>query len=135
MPGLLADENCEGHLAVLVRICQSARWSGVWEWLGVGAFTFDDVKLTRGISDSELWQYCQEHELLLLTNNRNEDDAESLQATIKARNEPSSLPVLTIAAAERLRSDPVYAERAAIKLMELLLDIELVRGSGRVFLP
>ena len=70
-----------------------------------------------------------------MTNNRNEDDAESLQATIRARNRPESLPVLTIADTERLRSSRDYAERVAESLLDTLLRIDALRGTGRLYLP
>jgi len=69
-----------------------------------------------------------------VTNNRNEDDAESLQATISARNTLDSLPVLTIADTERLRSSRDYAERVAESLLDVLLRIDELRGTGRLYL-
>jgi hypothetical protein len=135
MLGLLADENCEGHLEALVRICRSERWREVWESVHVQVYTFADLGINRGTSDAALWEMCQQRQLLLVTGNRNESDPESLGATIRARNAPDSLPVLTFADRDRIIRVSSYAELAAIRLMEILLDVDVERGTGRLFLP
>lgn len=71
----------------------------------------------------------------MLTNNRNEDDADSLQATINARNTPMSLPVFTIANVPHLRKSRAYAERIIDKIFDYLMRIESLRGTGRLHVP
>jgi hypothetical protein len=78
---------------------------------------------------------CQRDGLILLTANRNQDGPASLEATIRSRATATSLPVITLADAVRLLRDSAYAEHAAIHLMELLLDIDSMKGTGRVYLP
>ncbi len=46
-----------------------------------------------------------------------------------------SLPVFTIADANRVVNDRDYARRVAEKLLEYLLMIDGVRGAGRMYVP
>ena len=62
-------------------------------------------------------------------------DADSFEATIQARNTPESLRILTIASVPQLRASREYADRVIGKLLDSLLRIETLRGSGRLFLP
>jgi hypothetical protein len=71
----------------------------------------------------------------LFTANRNQKGDDSLEATIRRENTPTSLPVLTLANAKRFEESREYAERVATRLLEYLLDIETYRGSGRLYLP
>lgn len=72
---------------------------------------------------------------MLITSNRNRASADSLEATIRSRGTEDSLPVLTLADPERLRSDRQYAGRVVVSLIQTLLDLESVRGTGRLYLP
>jgi hypothetical protein len=58
-----------------------------------------------------------------------------LEATIRQYNTPHSLPVFTIGDLDNFRKSRVYAERVLERLYEYLLDIDTVRGTGRLFLP
>ena len=71
----------------------------------------------------------------MVTGNRNDDVPDSLEATIRAENLPSSLPVITIANANRVLQDRVYAEKVAESLLDYLLRIDEVRGAGRLYVP
>ena len=135
MRGLLADVNAEGYLRALLRICQGPGWRSLWLELRIPVFTFGDLSLDVEMSDSEMWQFCQREGLILITDNRNEEGTDSLGATIRARNTVDSLPVITPADAQRLLADRIYCERAAIEMMEILMDIESRRGAGRLFIP
>ena len=135
MPGLLADENAEGILSAILAVCRGPQWRAFWEALGVRCLRFRDAGLRTGIDDRALWRFCQQKGFLLLTNNRNKKGNDSLEEVIRRDGTPSSLPVLTISDGDRLFADRAYAERAAVRLMEILLDIETLRGSGRLFLP
>jgi hypothetical protein len=64
-----------------------------------------------------------------------ERDADSLEATIQTRNRPGSLPVFTIGSVAHLRASREYADRVIDKLLDSLLRIETLRGTGRLFLP
>ena len=83
----------------------------------------------------EIWQRCQAEQLVLITNNRNEDSPESLEATIRQHNTPESLPVFTIGNLDNFRLSRAYAERVLKRLYEYLLEIDSLRGTGRLFLP
>lgn len=131
----MADNNVGGHLAVLLSVCRSPGWHDVWAALAVTVYDFEALKLRRDLPDSELWAACQAHGVLLITANRNSHGPDSLEATIRIRGTAHSLPVLTLADAARIRTDRAYAERAAERLIEICLDIDLVRGSGRLYLP
>jgi len=135
MAGIIADHNLEGHVAVLLRIWTSAAWSSLWESLEREVESFTRLGIPYDTSDRELWQLCQQRDIVLITANRNDEGPDSLEATIRDLNEPSSLPVLTIADPELVLASQDYAERVAIQVLEYLLDIGNFRGVGRLFVP
>jgi hypothetical protein len=110
-------------------------WIEVWSSFGLRIFSFADVGLVPRSPDDEIWQLCQRSDLILLTANRNSIGADSLNATIAREQTDDSLPVMTIADAERVLEDRDYAERVAIRLMEKFMDIETLRGTGRLYVP
>ncbi len=86
-------------------------------------------------SDGVVWHRCQERAALLLTNNRNDDGPDSLEATIRVHNTPHSLPVFTIGDADSILASPEYAEQVIDRLFRYLLELDNIRGTGRPFLP
>jgi hypothetical protein len=78
---------------------------------------------------------CQQHDILLITANRNDDGPDSLEATIHDLNNSLSLPVFTIANPELLLTSPDYAERVAIQVLEYLMTLDHLRGMGQLFIP
>ena len=72
--------------------------------------------------------------MILLTNNRNMEGADSLEQTIREENRPTSLPVLTIGDFDRI-TDRVYRERCAIRLLEIVVYLDDYLGVGRLFIP
>jgi len=135
MAGIMADRNIEGHVVVLLRIWTSNAWASLWESLALEVESFDRLGIPYDVSDRELWQVCQQREIVLITANRNDDGAHSLEATIRDLNEPSSLPILTIADPELVLVRQDYAERVAIQVLEYLMDLDNFRGTGRLFVP
>ena len=135
MHGLLADANIMGHVEYLARLMQAGSWGGFWQDLDLVLLHFAEVGLSPSATDLEIWQRCQAEQLLLITDNRNADSPDSLEAVIRLHNTPQALPVFTIADVDKLRTSQAYAERVMIRLYEYLLDIENVRGAGRLFLP
>lgn len=133
--GILADANCEGHLALLLRLFQQNWRQEVWEFLSLGRVTFADFRLSPDASDREVWEACQHEQVVLLTANRNDEGPESLESTIQQRNTPQSLPVFTLANDQRVLRDRQYAEMVADRLIEALFDIDSYRGTGRFYLP
>ena len=73
MAGIMADHNIEGHLVVLLRIWTSNAWASLWESLALEVESFDRLGLPYDTSDRELWQVCQQHDIVLITANRNDE--------------------------------------------------------------
>lgn len=135
MRGILADNNVVGQVARIAQLMQSAPWADFWRQLGLAFFRFEDIGLAIDASDVEIWKFCQANELILVTDNRNDDSPDSFAAAIRDLNTPSSLPVLTISALKKFRSDRDYQERVIVSIYDYLLRLDEIRGSGRLFLP
>ena len=133
MPGIMADHNIEGHFRLLVAIWEREVWREIWLELGFSVESFASLRLAPSISDAELWRACQRHNVVLLTANRNADEPDSLEATIREHNQERNLPVLTLANPTRLLQDRTYTEEVAERILEYLLDLENYRGTGRLF--
>jgi hypothetical protein len=114
---------------------QSSQWVDFWTTLGVTLLYFRDVGLTPESSDRAIWHKCQSEQLLLITNNRNQDGPDSLEATIRELSGPDSLPVFTISDLNMFRANRAYIGRVSEKLYEYLIDIDGLRGTGRLYLP
>lgn len=131
---ILSDHNCEGQAEALFDVLEYDQ-----DWLKLVPMElqwFRDVGLSERASDETVWRFCQEHEYILLTGNRSTKDGDkSLELTIRHLVTPSSFPVLTISNLRRIDSDPIYRRRCAIKLAELVDDIEQSRGVTRLYLP
>ncbi len=50
-------------------------------------------------------------------------------------NVEGHLPVITIGDPDRLLRDRDYAQRVAAQLLEFLLDLENLRGTGQLYVP
>jgi hypothetical protein len=135
MKGIVADNDIRKHWALLLGRIQSEQWREFWISLNLTVETFETLGLPENVADATLWHRCQERQIILITNNRNQDRPDSLEATIRIHNKSSDLPVLTLANARRFLHDKEYAERVAEQLLRYLLDIEGLRGTGRLYLP
>ncbi len=135
MKGLVADANIQGQVEYLVRRMQANVWADFWQGLGLLLYRFEDIGLSASSTDLEVWSVCQAEQLILITDNRNLDSEESLEATIRRNNTPESLPVFTIADMSEFRTNSSYVERVVKALYEYLLTIDDVRGTGRLYLP
>jgi predicted nuclease of predicted toxin-antitoxin system len=133
--GILADVNVIGYVEHLVRQMQTERWIDFWKALGLTLLHFADVGLTATSPDLQIWRTCQAEQLILITDNRNHDSADSLEAAIRQHNTPESLPVFTIGDLDKFSSDRVYFERVLETLYDYLMRIDTVRGVGRLYLP
>src|SRR5262249_11468280 len=80
----------------LVQQMQSIKWVEFWVFLGLEFKRFGDVGLSPDASDLAIWQTCQAEQLILITDNRNRNSLDSLEATIRQFSQPDSLPVFTI---------------------------------------
>ena len=103
--------------------------------LELAVLHFADVGLTPAALDSLVWETCQKEELVLITDNRNQNDQDSLETTIQTYNTPTSLPVFTIANIPHLRASRDYVNRVIDKLLDSSLRIDALRGTGRLYLP
>ena len=135
MPRIMADHNVEGHLQVLITMWSSPEWSDIWANQPCEIESFERLGIPPDTPDTELWELCQQHEIVLVTGNRNAEGDNSLEEAINRRGTPQSLPVVTIADPDRLMRDRDYADRAAAQLIEYLLDLENLRGAGRLYVP
>jgi hypothetical protein len=133
--GILADVNVQGHVELLRLVWESAYWRELWSALALPVRTFAEVGLANNVPDTLVWQLCQQRQLALITANRNNEGADSLETAIRTSNTSESLPVFTLADPEQIRHSRAYAERVAEKLLEYLLEIDQVRGTGRLYLP
>ncbi|MGQ0633704.1 MAG: DUF5615 family PIN-like protein [Planctomycetaceae bacterium] len=135
MRRLLPDINVEGVLRALLSILDGEEWRDFWTELHLRVFNFDELGLTREANDREVWNACQENDVILVTANRNADDVDSLEVVLRTNRNPRCWPVFTLADPQRILQDREYAARNAVKLLERLDEIELYRGVGRIFVP
>jgi hypothetical protein len=133
--GLLADVNVAGQVEYLIQQMQMDYWVDLWNALGLVLRHFEEVGLTAYASDLLIWQTCQAQHLTLVTDNRNLDSADSMEATIRQHNTAESLPVFTIADLGKFARQRPYADRVLEKMYDYLLRIDALRGTGRLFLP
>jgi hypothetical protein len=132
---LVADVNVEGHLQTLLAACQGKTWRDLWLALDVKVISFADLGLARNAPDVLVWRSVQHVQAILVTANRNREDEDSLEATIRRENTPDSLPVITISKPELLRADEEYREQAVERFLVYLIEIERYRGAGRIYIP
>jgi hypothetical protein len=132
---ILLDENVEGYHDYLSRLLFSPVWGELSSVLDVQVRSFAESGLAKGTPDEHVWEFCQRQRFYLITDNRNQDKADSLQSMIRTRNLPTSVPVFTISDIQRFRSDRDYAEAVAAKLLEYLMDADKIGGVGRLYLP
>jgi len=93
-----------------------------------------NVGLPFDSSDREVWRFAQANGMILLTNNRNMDNKDSLEQTLRDENALTSLPVLTIANVDRL-SERLYRERCATQIIEIVIDLHENLGRSRIYIP
>jgi hypothetical protein len=132
LTGVLSDHDSEGHARL---IWQSLKMAGWLDLLSIKLLTFQDVNLSYNSSDREVWHFVQTNRLLLLTNNRNMEDENSLERTLREENRLDSLPVLTLGNRDRLVTDLNYRMRCADDLVEIVLYLENHLGRARIFIP
>ena len=134
MKGLLADVNITGQVREIVRTFYgSEEWSEIWNSLGIPFFVFANI--VPGSADDIVWQTCQDNELVLITGNRNKDGPTSLEATLRERLKPDSLPVITVSRPKMLGVKSTYTAQVGIQLLDYLLNIDKFRGTGRLYVP
>lgn len=131
MIGLLTDHNMTAQAELIWTVFTPADWAG----LEVRAlFKFQDIGLPQDATDRAVWQACQEHSLLLLTDNRNADGEDSLGRVITELNNSQALPVLTVGTLDRVWEFD-YREDCAYRIADIVAEIEAMLGAGRLFIP
>lgn len=135
MRGLLVDKNLLGQMARLQNALQSEPWSEFWASLALPIIHFADVGLADDSPDNLVWRECQRLQLVLMTGNRNSRGDDSQGVTIVRENTPSSLPVLTIGDVDAVLNSNSYVEEVAERLLDYLMAIDNIRGTGRLWLP
>ncbi|MBH8576383.1 ACP S-malonyltransferase [Nostocaceae cyanobacterium CENA369] len=127
----LIDHNIEGQAAWLWETIFAEGWL---DWVTLGFITFEEVALPIDSSDRFVWRFAQENKMIILTANRSMEGEDSLEKTIRDENNINSLPVITIAKVDRM-VERSYREKCAVRLIEILIDIENSMGVGRIFIP
>ena len=92
--------------------------------LDVQFVVLSDIGLPLDVDDRTLWQRCQSEGWVLLTDNRNEVDPTSLQATLDEAWAPGMLPVLTLADKQRFERDAEYRQRVASDIADVLFGLK-----------
>lgn len=95
---------------------------------------FSDVGLPDDSTDLVIWNFVQEKQMFLLTNNRNHKGTDSLQEAISSGASFESIPVLTIGNVDRLYERP-YRERCLARIIDIAANLKTYRGCGRLFIP
>ena len=127
----LVDYNLDGYALIFLGILTK----GIWlEFISVQFVTFREVGLAMDSSDRVVWRYAQEHQMMILTANRNMKGEDSLEQVMREENTENSFPVLTISNLDRF-SEADYRERCAERLIEIAVDIDNYKGVGRLFIP
>ncbi len=135
MKAILSDVCIETQVRMLAVILTGPIWQDIWARLGLQCHLFRDIGLAADTPDIAVWDYCQREQMVLVTANRNQDGPDSLETAIRTRSTPDSLPVFTIADAEEIVHSRQYADRVVESMLTAILDIDNLRGTGRVWLP
>jgi len=114
---------------------QSDAWREFWDYLDLRCLAFGDIGLVPEDPDALVWHRCQQEQVFLITNNRNKRGANSLEATIQTYNTPQSLPVFTIGDPDSMLAGHDYTDRVIDRLLRYLLELDNIRGTGRLYLP
>ncbi|MBI2804017.1 MAG: ACP S-malonyltransferase [Planctomycetes bacterium] len=135
MRAIMADNDVKGQVAILAKLLEAEPWREFWLSLNLPLWTFADVPLAVDASDAAVWHACQREQVILITGNRNKKGLDSLEATIQKHNTAPSLPVMTIADPDEVIFNRPYAHKVVEALLQYLLEIDKVRGTGRLWLP
>lgn len=127
----LLDHDIEGQVVYLEAGLEETGWD---QFLEIEFVLLRNCGLADNSPDNVIWRYAQEHGMLLITNNRNNDGETSLHATIARENTPDSLPVITVSDKDSL-SLANYRQKAADALANIIIYPEYFLGAGRVYIP
>lgn len=128
MISVMLDNDIAGHRDLFDGTLHNTGWDG---YRLVEFVTMDEAGIVSDAPDSEVWRFCQQRRLLLLTANRNLDDESSLERTLREDNTSESLPIITVSAPQRI-VEPEYRERCMHALVGIVLDLENCLGACQV---
>ena len=128
---ILVDHNIEGRSDFLRITLDKQGWL---QDLPMRVVWLTDVGLPVNANDRQVWRFAQANGMFLLTGNRNNDGADSLQQTIVEENTPTSLPVINVGQPDRL-TNRAYREDCAARLLDIVLYPENYLGTGRQYIP
>jgi predicted nuclease of predicted toxin-antitoxin system len=128
---ILVDHNMIGQARLLFETLKQEGWV---DFLSLEFVYFSALELSTDAPDDELWQQAQSRGMLILTDNRNNEDETSLTAVIERESTASSLPVLTVSSLKRLK-EASYRQAVALRLVEIVVYLDNYRGTGRIFIP
>jgi hypothetical protein len=128
---VLLDNDITGHRELFIGTLKSTGWDehGLLEFI-----TLPEAGLARNTIDRVIWWHCQTHGYLLLTGNRNQEDADSLEQTMQEENTPDSLPIITISQPQRI-IEVDYRERCIHSLVDIIIFLNQYLGTGRQYIP
>src|SRR4030095_9570745 len=99
--------NIEGQALMLWGSFVAEGWLGM---LSAVFVRFTDVGLAFDSSDRTVGHFAQDHRMLLLTDNRSQKGADSLEQAIREENSLTSLPVLTIGNVAPIGEPPTHEQ-------------------------
>lgn len=131
MVKVLIDHNMTGQARWLWDAVTEAGWA---QMVALTFVYFSEVGLPYDSSDREVWRFMQTHGMFLLTANRNDDDDDSLERTMREENNANAWPVITIGNPDRL-VERSYREECVSSLLNIVLYPENFFGTGRQYIP
>jgi hypothetical protein len=136
LAGILLDENIGHQFSLIIkRGNRLDSFREAWETLALPVVSLVSLGLQENSPDDLVWVTCQEQGFVLLTCNRNRKGVHSLEETIRRHNQPDCLPVFTVSDPLRFGFDRDYDARLAKDILEYLITIDELRGTGRLFVP
>jgi hypothetical protein len=128
---ILLDHDLEGFDDLFIAGLRETGWD---QALIVEFKRLRDFGLPDNQPDQEIWRFVQEQRIWLVTNNRNNENETSLQATIEREGTPDSLPVITVSDKNKLYFAE-YRQQVATSLVEIVIYPEKHLGTGRLYVP
>ncbi|MEK6751351.1 MAG: DUF5615 family PIN-like protein [Chloroflexota bacterium] len=128
---ILLDHHMKKQGILLWSIMENAGWLKLMD---IPMLTFADIGMPIDAPDRKIWRFAQEHQLILLTGNRNGEGIDSLEQTIREENVSTSLPVLTIGVPDRMKESN-YRIKCAERIVDIVLNLENYLGAGRIYIP
>ena len=118
MTTILVDHNMEGQAILL---WDTLIKTELPDLLQMKMVMFADVGLPDNSNDREVWRFAQSHQMIILTDNRSDNDEDSLEQTIREENTNNSMPVLTTGRLDKLK-EKNYRKKCAERIAEIVLE-------------